>query len=213
MGAAHLRPTWCLRSTLSIPQAWKKVQCFCKPDSCLFVVVWVTCKQRPAAQWSGPRRCSCPCAPQACALLPGHIWLKADWRTPFHLQSTPKEAAVSRHTTCSPPDWGLGPYNRALSWGWQMIKLSKSATNLTPWQYIELSELYVILTRKTKYVLRNLRSGGWSPFKTYIIVLGTLQGVSLFTVSLQFKEPLQLHLGTNIMPQTCESSWTPSPLM
>ena len=47
----------------------------------LFVVVWVTCKQRPAAQWSGPRRCSCPCAPQACALLPGHMWLEADWRT------------------------------------------------------------------------------------------------------------------------------------
>ena len=87
-----------------------------------------------------------------------------------------------------------------------MIKLSKSATNLTPWQYIELSELYVILTRKTKYVLRNLRSWGWSPFKTYIIVLGTPHGVSLFTVSLQFKEPLQLHLATNIMPQTCESS-------
>ena len=43
----------------------------------------------------------------------------------------------------------------------------------------------------------------WSPFKAYIIVLGTPQGVSLFTVSLQFKEPLQLHLGTNIMPQTC----------
>ena len=36
-----------------------------------------------------------------------------------------------------------------------------------------------------------------------LIVLGTPQGVSLFTVSLQFKEPLQLHLGTNIMPQTC----------
>ena len=46
----------------------------------------------------------------------------------------------------------------------------------------------------------------WSPFKAYIIVLGTPQGVSLFTVSLQLKEPLQLHLGTNIMPQTCESS-------
>ena len=60
-------------------------------------------------------------------------------------------------------------------WGRQVIKLSKSATNLTPCQYIELSESYVILTRKTKYVLRNLRSGGWSPFKTYIIVLGTPQ--------------------------------------
>ena len=140
-----------------------------------------------------------------------------DWRQtgehPFFLQSTPKETTVSRHTTCSPPDWGLGPYNRALSWGRQVIKHSKSATNLTPWQYIELSESYVILTRKTKYVLRNLRSGGWSPFKTYIIVLGTPQGVSLFTVSLQLKEPLQLQLSTNIMPQTCESSWTPSPLM
>ena len=34
---------------------------------------------------------------------------------PFYLQSTPKETAVSRHTTCSPPDWGLGPYNRAPS--------------------------------------------------------------------------------------------------
>ena len=44
-------------------------------------VVWVTCKQCPAAQWSGPRRCSCPCAPQACALLPGPMWLEADWRT------------------------------------------------------------------------------------------------------------------------------------
>ena len=81
MGAAHLRPTWCLRSTLSTLQAWKKVQSFCKPDNCLFVVVWVTCKQRPAAQWSNPRRCSCLCAPQACALLPGHMWLEADWRT------------------------------------------------------------------------------------------------------------------------------------
>ena len=34
---------------------------------------------------------------------------------PFYLQSTPKETAVSRHTTCSPSDWGLGPYNRAPS--------------------------------------------------------------------------------------------------
>ena len=55
--------------------------------------------------------------------------------------------------------------------------------------------------------------GGWSPFKTYIIVLGTPQGVSLFTASLQFNEPLQLHLSTNIIPQTCESSWTPSLLI
>ena len=85
-----------------------------------------------------------------------------------------------------PPDWGLGPYNRALGWGRQVIKLSKSATNLTPWQYIELSESYVILTRKTKYVLRNLTSGSWSPFRTCIIVLCTPQGVSLSTVSLQF---------------------------
>ena len=92
-----------------------------------------------------------------------------DWRQtgepPFFLQSTPKETAVSRHTTYSPLDWGLGPYNRALSWGRQVIKLSKSATNLTPWQYIELSESYVILTRKTKYVLRNLRSGGLEPLQ------------------------------------------------
>ena len=140
------------------------------------------------------------------ALFPGHISVTGGrLENPlFNLQSTPKETAVSRHTTCSPPDWGFGPYNRALSWGRQLIKLSKSATNLTPWQYIELSESYVTLTRKTKYVLPNLRSGGWSPFKTYIIVLRTPQGISLLTVSLQFKEPLQLHLGTNIMPRTCE---------
>ena len=35
MGAAPLRPTWCLQSTLSTLQAWKKVQCFCEPDNCL----------------------------------------------------------------------------------------------------------------------------------------------------------------------------------
>ena len=69
-----------------------------------------------------------------------------------------------------------------------VIKLSKSATSLTPGQYIELSESYVTLARKTKYVLRNLRSGGWSPFKTCIIVLSTPQGVSLFAVSLHSKE-------------------------
>ena len=36
MGAARLRPTRCLRSTLSTLQAWKKVQSFCEPDDCLF---------------------------------------------------------------------------------------------------------------------------------------------------------------------------------
>ena len=35
MGAAPLRPTWCLQSTLSTLQVWKKVQCFCEPDNCL----------------------------------------------------------------------------------------------------------------------------------------------------------------------------------
>ena len=38
MGAAALRPTWCLQSTLSTLQAWKKVQRFCEPDNCLLLL-------------------------------------------------------------------------------------------------------------------------------------------------------------------------------
>ena len=37
MGAAALRPTWCLQGTLSTLQAWKKVQRFCEPDNCLLL--------------------------------------------------------------------------------------------------------------------------------------------------------------------------------
>ena len=37
MGAAALWPTWCLQSTLSTLQAWKKVQRFCEPDNCLLL--------------------------------------------------------------------------------------------------------------------------------------------------------------------------------
>ena len=71
MGAARLRPTWCLWSTLSTLQAWKKVPSFCEPGHCLFVVVvWVMYKQCPAAQWSDPRRCSCPCAPPGLCVAP-----------------------------------------------------------------------------------------------------------------------------------------------
>ena len=101
-------------------QAWKKVHSFCEPDHCLFVVVWVMYNQCPAAQWSDPRRCSCPCAPPPpppglCVAPRTHVTEGRLENPPFYLQSTPKETAVSRHTTCSPPDWGLGPYNRALS--------------------------------------------------------------------------------------------------
>ena len=71
MGAARLRPTWCLWSTLLTLQAWKKVPSVCEPDHCLFVVVvWVIYKQCPAAQWSDPRRCSCPCAPPGLCVAP-----------------------------------------------------------------------------------------------------------------------------------------------
>ena len=168
---------------------------------CLFVVVvWVTCKHCPAAKWSGPRRCSCPCiAPQACGVAPRtHMWL--DWgrlESPrFYPQSTPKETAVSRHTTCSPLDlgsWPLQPGSQLRPAGPTyftriVIKLSKSALychGVRLWHHGST----VTLARKTKYVLRNLRSGDWSPFKTYIIVLSTPQGVSLFAVSLQSKEP------------------------
>ena len=40
-----------------------------------------------------------------------------------------------------------------------MIKLSNSATNLTPWQYIELSESYITLTKKQNVFYETLGLG------------------------------------------------------
>ena len=56
MGAAHLRPTWCLRNTLSTMQEWKKVQSFCEPDNCLFVCLLLLFGSRASnvRQPSGP---------------------------------------------------------------------------------------------------------------------------------------------------------------
>ena len=50
-----------------------------------------------------------------------------------------------------------------------------------------LSEAYITLIRKHK---RKEAEGGQSTLKTCIIVLSTPQGVRIFTVSLQSKEPL-----------------------
>ena len=104
---------WCLRSTLSTLQAWKKVQSFCEPDNCLFVccLVWVTCKQCPVAKWVRSQvlqlsvHCTAGlwrCSQDTCD------WTEANSvESPrFYLQSTPKKTAVSRHTTCSPLDLG-----------------------------------------------------------------------------------------------------------
>ena len=107
MGAAPLRPTWCLQSTLSTLQAWKKVQHFCEPDNCLLLF---------GSHASNVRQLQLSvCTTGLCVAPRTHVTGGRLENPPFYLQSTPKETAVSRHTTCSPPDWGLGPYNRAPS--------------------------------------------------------------------------------------------------
>ena len=125
MGAAPLRPTWCLRSTLSTLQAWKKVQSFCEPDNCLFVCCCLGHVQAtpgsPVVQSQALQLSMCTTG--LCVAPRTHVTGGRLENPPFYLQSTPKETAVSRHTTCSPPDWGLGPYNWALSWGRQSLHM------------------------------------------------------------------------------------------
>ena len=57
-----------------------------------------------------------------------------------------------------------------------------------------LSEAYITLIRKQKlftpHPKRKEAEGGQNTLKTCIIVLSTPQGVRIFTVSLQSKEPL-----------------------
>ena len=50
-----------------------------------------------------------------------------------------------------------------------MIKLSNSATNLTPWQYIELIESYVTLTRKQNVFYETLGLGVVMCFSFYSV--------------------------------------------
>ena len=114
MGAAALRPTWCLQSTLSTLQAWKKVQRFCKPDNCLLLLGHMQATSGSPVVRSQALQLSV-CTTGLCVAPRTHVTGGRLENLPFYLQSTPKEMAVSRHTTCSPPDWGLGPYNRAPS--------------------------------------------------------------------------------------------------
>ena len=71
---------------------------------------------------SSPWHCSCQPAPQASALLPGHMWLEADWRTPPSTCNQHQERwqyLGIQHVL--PKTWGLGHYHWALSWGWQAL--------------------------------------------------------------------------------------------
>ena len=106
MGAARLRPTWCLRSTLSTLQAWKKVQSFCEPYNCFFVCC---CLGHVQATPGSPVVRSqalqlSVCTTGLCVAPRTHVTGGRLENPPFYLQSTPKETAVS-----------LGPYNRAHS--------------------------------------------------------------------------------------------------
>ena len=132
MGAAQT-VTWCQQSTLS---TWRcrhgrlKSKVFAsRTIVCLFVcLLFGSCATSNTRQPSGPvpgAAAAVRVRPQACALLPGHVTggrLDWDWESPLL-----PAAAITEHqrrrqylgtdTTCSPPDWGLGPYNQALSWG------------------------------------------------------------------------------------------------
>ena len=112
MGAAALRPTWCLQGTLSTLQAWKKVQSFCEPDSCLFVCC--CCLGHVQAMPGSPAVRSqalqlSVCTTGLCVAPRTHVTGGRLENPLFYLQSTPKKTAVSRHTTCSPQDLGSWP--------------------------------------------------------------------------------------------------------
>ena len=120
MGAARLRPTWCLRSTLSTLQAWKKVQSFCEPDNCLFVCCCCCYLGHVQATPGSPVVRSqalqlSVCTTGLCVAPRTHVTGGRLENPPFYPQSTPKETAVSRHTTCSPPGPGVLALTTGLS--------------------------------------------------------------------------------------------------
>ena len=86
----------------------KKVQSFCEPDNCLFV--WVRCKQCPAAKWVQSQALPLSVYTAGFSIAPRtRVTGGRLENAPFYLQLTPKETAVSRQTTCSPPDPGSRP--------------------------------------------------------------------------------------------------------
>ena len=76
------------------------------PDSCF----GVTCKHRPAAERDRSLALQLSACTAGLCVAPGtRVSGGRLENPPFYLQSTPKETAVCRHTTCSPPDLGSWP--------------------------------------------------------------------------------------------------------